>query len=147
MRLDPDQARHRFVGARVARLATVAGDGAPRLVPIVFAVVSLGGREAIVHAVDHKPKSTKALARLRVIAAEPRVALLADEYDDDWSRLWWARADATATIMDRDEDLDDCETAIDALAERYPQYRTTRPSGVVIAAQVHRWSGWSAGTD
>lgn len=145
MQLDPAEARRRFLGAPVARLATVTADGAPRIVPVVFAVIMLDGGETIVHAVDHKPKSTRSLARLRDIAAEPRVALLADDYSEDWSRLWWARADATATILDRDEDMDDAERAIDSLAERYPQYRMTRPSGLAVAARVHRWSGWSAG--
>jgi PPOX class probable F420-dependent enzyme len=144
VRLDQAQARQRFLSASVARLATVGSDGAPRMVPVVFALITLEGGEALVHAVDQKPKSTKDLARLRDITAEPRVALLADEYDDDWSRLWWARADATARILDRDEDMDDGERAIDALAERYPQYRAMRPSGLVVAAKIHRWSGWSA---
>jgi PPOX class probable F420-dependent enzyme len=68
--------------ARVARLATVAADGRPSVVPVCFAI----GGETIYHAVDHKPKATRRLARLEHIAAEPRVAVLADQYDDRWAR-------------------------------------------------------------
>ena len=71
MRLTPDEARRRFLSLPVARLATVSSDGAPRLVPIVFASIEHDGREALVHAVDHKPKSTTGLARLADIATEP----------------------------------------------------------------------------
>jgi hypothetical protein len=44
-----------------------------------------------------------------------------------------------------DRDAPEREDALDALAERYPQYREQRPSGPVLAIDVQRWSGWSAG--
>jgi len=94
-------ARDLFTGASVARLATVRPDGRPHLVPIVFAVAG----DVIVTAVDEvKPKRTRALARLANIAAEPRVSVLADHYDEDWTRLWWVRADGTATVVGSDAD-------------------------------------------
>ena len=37
--MTPDEARVLFGGERVARLATVRPDGAPHIVPVVFAVV------------------------------------------------------------------------------------------------------------
>jgi PPOX class probable F420-dependent enzyme len=126
----------RLAGARVARLATVTPGGAPRIVPVTFAVDR--ARETIFHAVDHKPKATRRLARLADVAAEPRVALLADHYDEDWSRLWWVRADGVARV------LDDAPEAIDLLAQKYGQYRERRPQGPVIALRVERISGWSA---
>ena len=61
----------------------------PHLVPITFAVDG----DALYSAVDAKPKSTRALRRLANIAANPAVSVLVDHYDDDWTRLWWARAD------------------------------------------------------
>ena len=133
------QARERFASARVARLATVGEDGRPHLVPIVFA---LDG-DRVVHAVDHKPKRTTALRRLDNIAAQPRVALLADAYDDaDWSRLWWVRADGVARVL-----APDCAAAREAVAllcERYEQYRDSPPAGPVVAIDVERWTGWQA---
>ncbi|MEU8238466.1 TIGR03668 family PPOX class F420-dependent oxidoreductase [Actinoplanes missouriensis] len=134
MRLPMEEARRRFAAARVARLATVAAGGEPHLVPVTFAVLG----ERIVFAVDHKPKSTTHLRRLDNIRARPDVCLLADAYDEDWSRLWWARADGVARVLDTDE------AAVDALAERYPAYVERRPHGPIVSIAVSRWSGWAA---
>lgn len=121
--------------ARVARLATVARDGRPSLVPVCFAAI--GG--VIYHAVDHKPKTTRALARLEHLRADPRAAMLADHYDDaNWERLWWVRADGVARV------LEDAPDAINLLVEKYPQYRELRPAGPVVALDVQRIVGWSA---
>jgi PPOX class probable F420-dependent enzyme len=120
--------------ARVARLATVAPDGRPSLVPVCFAVAGT----TIYHAVDHKPKTTRALARLKHVRAEPRAALLADHYAEDWSQLWWVRADGRARV------LEEAPEAIDLLVARYAQYRERRPDGPVVALDVERISGWSA---
>jgi PPOX class probable F420-dependent enzyme len=129
-----DDLWRRLAGARVARLATVTPEGAPALVPVTFAVAGA----TIYHAVDHKPKTTRKLARLANIAHEPRVSLLADAYDEDWSRLWWVRADGVARV------LDDAPEAIGLLVEKYPQYAEHRPEGPVVALDVERISGWSA---
>jgi PPOX class probable F420-dependent enzyme len=130
--------RDRFAEARVARLATVGRDGAPHVVPITFAVVGA----TIVHAVDHKPKRTRALRRLENIAAHPAVSVLADHYDEDWGTLWWVRADGRAHIVEASSA--DGATAIAALAERYAPYRDTPPEGPVVVVAVERWSGWAA---
>ena len=136
MKLDGAQARRRFASARVARLATADGDGVPHLVPIVFALLD----DTIYSAVDAKPKRTTALRRLANVRANPRVAVLADHYDDDWTALWWARADGTARILD----VADTSGVLDALAARYAQYRRDPPPGPVLAIEVSRWTGWSA---
>ncbi|MCU7727936.1 TIGR03668 family PPOX class F420-dependent oxidoreductase [Actinoplanes sp. KI2] len=124
----------RFAGCRVARLATAGPDGVPHLVPIVFALVG----DVIHTAVDAKPKRTRRLKRLANIAANPRVSVLADHYEDDWSRLWWVRADGVARILDTSPD------GLAALAERYPQYRETPPPGPFLEITVERWSSWPA---
>jgi PPOX class probable F420-dependent enzyme len=135
--MTPEEARSRFAGERVARLATVGEGGAPHLVPIVFA---LDG-DTVYQAVDHKPKRTTALRRLANAAAEPRVALLADRYDDgDWSRLWWVRAEGRARVLEPADA--EARRAVDLLVERYAQYRETRPAGPVVAVDVERWAGW-----
>ncbi|MFR9752407.1 TIGR03668 family PPOX class F420-dependent oxidoreductase [Nocardia sp. 004] len=136
MRLSSAEARERFGNSTVARLATVSAEARPRLVPIVFAVVG----EVIYTSVDAKPKTTTALRRLADIAANPAVAVLADYYSDDWTRLWWARADGNARIADAAE----ADTAKRRLTDRYPVYRDQPPPGPVIAIDVTRWSGWSA---
>jgi PPOX class probable F420-dependent enzyme len=136
MRLDPDTARTLFTTAPVARLATASPTGVPHLVPVTFAAAA----DLVVLAVDHKPKSTPRLRRLDNIAANPAVALLADHYDADWTRLWWTRADGHARIAPDGPDL---ATAVALLAARYPQYAARPPAGPAILITVTRWSGWS----
>jgi PPOX class probable F420-dependent enzyme len=132
MRRDDQWVRDRFAEARVARLATVSGDGSPHIVPMVF--VLDGPR--LISAVDAKPKSTTALRRLDNIAVNPFVSVLADRYDDDWSKLWWARADGWARVHETHD--------LGALVARYEQYRSRPPTGPVIVIEVDHWSGWSA---
>ncbi|WP_106243588.1 TIGR03668 family PPOX class F420-dependent oxidoreductase [Allonocardiopsis opalescens] len=134
--LPPDEARERFAAQRVARLATVGPEGRPHLVPVVFAV----HQDTLATAVDGKPKSTARLRRLAHIAADPEVALLADHYDDDWTALWWARADGSARVLHSGPER---AAALDRLAARYAPYRAERPDGPVIVVDVRRWSGWS----
>ena len=91
-------------------------------------------------AVDDKPKRTRALRRLDNVRANPRVALLADRYDDDWSALWWVRADGAARVVE----AADAPAALEALAARYAQYAASPPPGPLLEITVERWSGWSA---
>jgi PPOX class probable F420-dependent enzyme len=147
MRLGVADARRRFAGVRVARLATVSPDGRPHVVPFTFALGSRargagsGPEDHIYSAVDAKPKSTNDLRRLRNIRAHPRVAVLADHYEDDWDGLWWVRADGQAAILD---DPVTMAPALALLAGRYPQYREHPPGGPVISIHVDRWTGWTA---
>jgi PPOX class probable F420-dependent enzyme len=120
----------------VARLATVSEDGKPHIVPMVFA---LDG-DTLYFAVDAKPKTTTNLQRLKNIAANPSVAVLADHYEDDWNRLWWVRVDGTARVV---TDSEQVRRAIDLLANRYAQYRENRPDGPVVAIHIDRLTGWS----
>lgn len=133
-----DDPRARFATARVARLATADTDGVPHIVPLVFVVVG----NTVYSCVDHKPKTTTALRRLKNIAATGHVSLLVDRYDDDWSQLWWVRADGEAEILE--PGTDEAESAIDALASKYPQYVDSRPNGQVIAVRNVRWSSWES---
>jgi PPOX class probable F420-dependent enzyme len=131
------QARERFAAARVARLATADAGGRPHLVPIAFA---LDG-DRLYSAVDAKPKRTTELRRLANVRENPRVAVLVDRYDDDdWSRLWWARADGTGRVLEAEDP--EARGAVELLRERYPRIE---PVGAVLAVDVERWSGWAAG--
>lgn len=120
------------------RLASVSAQGRPHLVPCTFAMDG----DLIYTAVDHKPKTTANLKRLRNIRANPRVALLADHYNEDWSALWWVRADGHASIIDDEAAM---SRPIDLLVARYSQYARQRPAGPVIVIRVDHWTGWSPG--
>jgi PPOX class probable F420-dependent enzyme len=134
----PEQARDRFRNARVARLATLTRDGRPHLVPLVFAVAG----QTVFSAVDAKPKRSGNLRRLSNVAVNPQVALLADHYDEDWTRLWWVRADGTGRVLPPGSA--EAQRAVALLVERYRQYRQTPPVGAVLAVDVQRWVGWAA---
>jgi PPOX class probable F420-dependent enzyme len=132
----PPEVLDRFAGARVARLATTTAAG-PRLVPVTFA----WHRGTAVWAVDRvKPKRHARLRRLDDLAADPRVALLADHYAEDWAELWWVELQGTAVTLEGEA----AEAALDALAGRYEPYRAGRPPGPVVAVVPRRWAWWSA---
>jgi PPOX class probable F420-dependent enzyme len=121
--------------ARVGRLATVTAKGRPHLVPCCFALRG----DTIYSAVDHKPKSTPRLRRLENLRGNPNAALLVDHYADNWSTLWWVRADGTGRILDSGAELAD---AIALLVAKYDQYRQEPPVGPVIAIDVTTWRSW-----
>lgn len=107
---------HGFVQElRVARLGTVGPAGQPHLVPACYALVE--GDIAI--AIDEKPKRTGTLARVRNIERDPRVTLLFDRYDDDWTQLAWVRVEGEATVIPRGGDW---PAALGELRQRYRQY-------------------------
>jgi PPOX class probable F420-dependent enzyme len=136
--MEGDEARALFGAARVARLATIRPDGAPHLVPVVFVLQD----DTVWLMVDEKPKRHRRLQRLVNVRAEPRVSLLVDLYDEDWSRLWWVRADGRARIVGDGPPL---ERARDELLVKYPQEWVQPPGGPALAVEVERWRGWSAG--
>jgi PPOX class probable F420-dependent enzyme len=153
--MNDHEARRRLAAARVGRLATVTASGTPHLVPVVFALVD----DYVYTAVDGKPKTTVALKRLANIEANGRASLLVDEYTDDWSGLWWVRADGSAQVLAADneprrthpgagppgqETAAQVDAAIEALTRKYPQYVSQPPSGTVIAMRVTRWRWWEA---
>lgn len=137
--MDESQARTLFARSRVATLATVTVDGLPHAVPVVFAITDDG---TVVTAVDGKPKSTRHLRRLDNVRATGRVSLLADGYDEDWSRLWWVRVDGVADVVDASSPPG--AEGIAALVAKYPQYRAARPDGPVIVVRPSRWASWTA---
>jgi PPOX class probable F420-dependent enzyme len=133
------RARELLGGARVARFGTIA-PGGPVLVPICFVLAG----DVIYHAIDdHKPKATRRVARLANLAADPRATVLADHYEEDWSALWWVRADGRARVLE-DTAASEAARALDLLAQRYAQYRERRPPGPVVALDVERLTGWAA---
>jgi PPOX class probable F420-dependent enzyme len=135
MRLERDAALIRFGSARVASLATTRPSGAPHVVPVTFAVAD----EVVYTMVDSKPKTTTALQRLENIAANPRVSLLVEHYEEDWTALWWVRVDGHATVSSGDDDL---AVARSRLQDKYSQYRDQPPAGPAIRIEITGVSSW-----
>ena len=132
--MDQGIARHLLANARVGHLGTVT-NGRPHVVPCCFALRA----EHIYSAVDAKPKTTLALRRIENLRANPFACLLVDHYDEDWATLWWIRVDGTGRIVETDDERDQ---ALQALCEKYPQYRVLPPPGEVIALDVETWRSW-----
>jgi PPOX class probable F420-dependent enzyme len=128
--------RERAATAAFAVLATRNARDGIDLVPITFALLA-GPVDVVVSAVDHKPKSTDRLQRLQNIARHPEVTLLFDQRSEDWTALWWVRAQGRAVERSPGH-------RVEALVARYQQYRDRPPRGPVIEITVDRWTGWAA---
>ncbi|WP_333889832.1 TIGR03668 family PPOX class F420-dependent oxidoreductase [Mycolicibacterium gadium] len=130
-----------FAQSPVAMLATVGPDGAPHVVPVVFAVNTDREQPVIYTAVDAKRKSTRRLQRLTNIEANPRVSVLVDNYDEDWTKLWWVRADGVAEIHPSGDEM---ASGYALLRRKYVQYQRLALDGPVVTITVARWSAWQA---
>jgi PPOX class probable F420-dependent enzyme len=134
--------------ARHAVLATIAPDGRPRLVPICFVVHGI--QPVLYTPIDDKPKreaNPLAITRVRDIVADPRVSILVDRWDEDWTRLAWLRCHGLATILGLDGsdvgDVADRALITGALRAKYPQYEMhrleTRP---IIRIEFEHATSW-----
>jgi len=113
----PEKVRSKLESTRVARLATVSPKGAPHLVPVCFVFDGT----VFYSGIDRKPKrkGARQLARLTNIETTPEVALLIDEYDDDWERLWYVLVRGTAALV---TEVTEHNLAVTRLKAKYPQY-------------------------
>jgi PPOX class probable F420-dependent enzyme len=124
---------------RVAHLATADSAATPHVIPICYALVA--GNFYFV--VDEKPKRTRTgLKRLRNIAVNPQVALVIDDYDEDWARLAYLLVQGRAACVD---DRQEHATALAALWLRYAQYTVmqlgfdTHPMVRITPLRSHFW--------
>jgi PPOX class probable F420-dependent enzyme len=111
--------RRKLRQARVARFATLDAQGRPHIVPICFAYVG----SVLYTAIDKKPKrvSPERLVRVRNLSAEPHVALLLDEYEEDWGQLWYVLLRGRAKLLPRSAHKERV-SALRNLRAKYPQY-------------------------
>jgi PPOX class probable F420-dependent enzyme len=125
--------------ARVARLATVDEKAVPHLIPICYVFDGI----AFYTAVDAKPKRVegKQLARVKNIQANPQVALLIDEYDEDWNQLWYILVRGTAEVLDSDKEK---QRAMQLLTDKYSNYRLgwLPEDSLVIRIQPRHTTSW-----
>jgi PPOX class probable F420-dependent enzyme len=130
---------------RVGRLATADAAGTPAVVPICFAVVADEGGPAIVSALDEKPKRVPVdrLRRVRHIRENPGVALVVDDYGEDWRRLAFVQVRGRARLVAPGEP--GFAPAIATLRGKYPQYQRMaideRPLIRIEALTATSWQG------
>ena len=92
MRLAEDEARARLAAHDHGILCTVHAERGVDAVPVVYVVDDDGYVGVPVDRV--KPKASSRLQRERNLEADPRATLLVEHWDrDDWSQLWWVRAE------------------------------------------------------
>jgi coenzyme F420-0:L-glutamate ligase/coenzyme F420-1:gamma-L-glutamate ligase len=129
---------------RVGRLATADVHGTPSVVPVVYASFALDGEPVIAIAIDEKPKGEpRALRRVRNILERPEVALIVDEYQEDWGELAWVLVRGSASLVEPG-DARHAE-ALAALRQKYPQYAGMRlevlPVIIIRALSTRSWRG------
>lgn len=126
---------------RVARLATTDAKGRPHIVPVCFAYDG----KFFYTAIDRKPKRvpSERLVRLKNIRAASNVALLIDQYEEDWSRLWYVLIRGTAKLLPQSAQRERAR-AIRKLRAKYPQYSREMLAGdaPVIRIRPRRITSW-----
>ena len=141
----PTEAELAFVaGRRVAHLATTGAAGEVTLHPFCFALIGGQVGPEIVTALDEKPKSVedRRLGRVRDILERPEVAIVADEYQEDWSRLGWVHLRGSASLLEPSDQSH--SAAVTALRAKYRQYeRMGLEDRLVIRIAVQSGSSWS----
>ena len=131
-----DNERKFLDASRVARLATADARGVPHVVPVCFAIDG----DALYITIDEKPKSGRPLKRLRNIAENTAVAVVADRYDEDWTRLGWVMLRGRADILTDGNEHTRAQTLLRA---RYPQLAAMRIEELpVIAVRIERVTSW-----
>jgi len=139
-----DAERRFLTSVRRVVLVTIAPDGRARPVPVCF--VLSDDTPVLYTPLDDKPKQGNdplALARVRDIARDQRVAILADRWDEDWSRLAWLRAEGHAAVLAPGPGGHGA--AVEALRAAYPQYRTHRlGERPLIRVEIDRVTTWGA---
>ena len=138
MRLTEDDARSRLMAHVHGVLCTLHPERGPDPQPVVYAV---SDQHVGVPIDKVKPKASTRLQREDNLAADPRGSLLLEYWDaEDWSRLWWVRADL--------EHVADPPPALvadlaDRLAGTVPQY-ADKPFHRVLVCRIVKLTGWAA---
>ena len=133
----PDWAASELEAGRVARLAYLDANGQPRVLPITYAVAE----EAIWSVIDRKPKISDVPARVEWLRREPRAGICVDVYHEDWTKLAWVQLIGEVEVLE----LDAGPAGLEALLDKYPQYREEPPQGPLLRLGVERGMSWRAG--
>ena len=123
----PDAVREFIAATRVCRIATVRADGAPHVIP----VCPVFDGEATVY-VDIGRRYTTAVG----VRANSSIAVLIDEYDDDWSKLKAVLLRCRAEPVEGEEK----ERAWELIRAKFPQYKGIGwEPRLTLALRVYDW--------
>ncbi len=144
--------RRFLADVRSAVLATTDPHGRPRLVPICHVVGERDdglGRPLLYTPIDEKPKASDdpaKLSRVRDLLVLPAAVVLAERWDEDWTRLGWLRVYGSAEILEpQPHEREEHATAVDALRAKYHQYREHRLEGrPIIRITISEARSWGA---
>ena len=126
--------------ARVARLATSDGAGRPHVIPIVFATDGIN----LFTPLDEKPKrvAPHELKRVRNLLVNAEVAIVVDEYHENWTRLAWVLIRGRGEIVEQGTAH---ATGVRLLEEKYPQYKVMPlENRLLIVVKPRRVTSWGA---
>ena len=128
---------------RVARMATADAAGRPAVIPICYVFDG----SSFYSAIDKKPKRVDLmkLQRVRNIRVNPHVALVIDDYSENWSELIYVVVRGVAEILDPGERVSaEQKNAVAALRSKYEQYRSMpidrNPMIKIVPERVRFWS-------
>jgi PPOX class probable F420-dependent enzyme len=130
--MEHEEMRRRAVSARAARVGTFDERGHIHLVPIVFVIEG----DTLYSSTDEKPRAK----RLRNLQRDPRVSVVIDVYDEEWSKVWWVRLVGRGRAVEEGPEF---ERARRLLCEKYPQFEGDPGGGPIMAVDVDEWSGWA----
>lgn len=143
MRLAHESALSRLHEHDHGVLATVHPARGVDAVPVVYTVVD--GHVGI--PIDRvKPKSTTRLQRRHNLEADPRATLLIEQWDrDDWSRLWWVRAELrwVGDVPAPPTPAPPTAALAERLAATFDQYRD-QPFADLLVLDIVAVTGWTA---
>jgi PPOX class probable F420-dependent enzyme len=126
---------------RVARLATIDSELKPYLVPVVFVFRD----NHFFIPIDEKRKNTKPekLRRVKNIQGNPHVALLIDEYSEDWTRLAFVMIQGIASIVKSRPQSDvQLQQALKELTTKYIQYQKIGLGEICIKIKPEKVVSW-----
>lgn len=138
--------------ARVARLSTIDYDEkTPHIVPVVFAFD--GHRYYIPLDEKRKIQTVEKLKRVRNIQHNPNVALLIDEYNEDWSKLVFVMIQGKAHVIGEEKEkglrnnynnnnTPSLEEGHTLLYHKYSQYKRVGIGSYCIVVQPQKIILW-----
>ena len=124
---------------RIARLATTDSSGVPHLIPVCYVFDG----SVFYSALDLKPKKVSfcKLKRVQNILNNPNVALVVDDYSEDWDKLAYVLVQGKAELIT--DGRPEQARAEAMLRDKYTQYLDFLTEGCpiikIVPAHLVKW--------